>query len=188
MRLRFLSTRGGDLIWQRKRITNIVRFRNWRCAVASALLLLLRIRNVYQIHQLHELVLLASSGSGAAPCMEPRLRVSSIQKTYSNFCNLLKDQFQTRDFIEKTIGELELDPPVTYVCTLNGKSERSVDSHRQSALTAARSRQRFTNKSTGERIYKHKCDTHCVIVAVPNIHCSNNISRSCGGDAQLYRT
>ena len=34
-----------------------------------------------------------------------------------------------------------------------------------------------------------KCDTHCVIVAVRNIHCSNNlISRPCGGDAQLFKT
>ena len=88
---------------------------------------------------------------------------------------LFADQFQTRDFIEKTIGELELDPPVTHVWALDGKAERSVDSYRQSALTAARSWRRFTNKSSGERICKHKCDTHCVIVAVPNIHCSNKL-------------
>ena len=46
-----------------------------------------------------------------------------------------------------------------------------------------------TDHSTRERVYKHKCDTHCVIVAVLNIGCSNNlIIRSCGGDAQLFRT
>ena len=48
---------------------------------------------------------------------------------------------------------------------------------------------KHTDHSLGIRFANIKRDTNCVIVAVPNTHCSNNpTSRSCGGEAQLFRT
>ena len=61
-------------------------------------------------------LLVASSVDGAAIFTVRPTRAWFIQKTFKDcFCNLLKEQYRTRQFIEAKIAELEIDPPKMYV-------------------------------------------------------------------------
>ena len=63
-------------------------------------------------------LLIASFVDGAVSFTVQARRVWFIQKrSMVQFCNLLKDQYRNRAFIEQKIAELEIDPPKTYVWT-----------------------------------------------------------------------
>ena len=73
-------------------------------------------------------LLIASFVDGAVSFTVQARRVWFIQKLSMvslQFCNLLKDQYRNRTFIEQRIAELELDPPKN-VCLNTGSASVSL--------------------------------------------------------------